>query len=57
MFQPTAPTGGRFPSFLTKSGRARVHMAMQWKAEHLSELGAQQDPAPTTDSRTTDESP
>ncbi len=27
------------------SGRARVHMAMQWKAEHLFELRAQRDPA------------
>ncbi len=26
------------------SGRARVHMAMQWKAEHLFELVAQRDP-------------
>jgi len=24
------------------SGRARIHMAMQWKAEHLEEVAAQE---------------
>ena len=36
------------------SGRARIHMAMQWKAEHLEEFA---EPAATTEDETPEEAP